>query len=55
MRLSLRLHVAWWLRWYLVGVVLMCWMTRMQPNEERFRYWIRKAIKLRIEYAATPE
>jgi len=46
--ITVRLSVAWWLRWYLAGVVLTCKMTGCQPDMGRVERWISRAIKLRI-------
>lgn len=47
--MTLSIRFAWWLRWYLAGVVLTCRMTGCQPNIERVSYWVRRAIRMRIE------
>ncbi|HJV73156.1 MAG TPA: hypothetical protein VJ654_02955 [Noviherbaspirillum sp.] len=47
--ITFKAHVAWWLHWYLCGVVLMAKVTSMQPNEAKARYWIRSAIKIKVE------
>ncbi|MBV2181696.1 MAG: hypothetical protein KUL86_10755 [Castellaniella sp.] len=48
-QVAIRVSVAWWLRWYLAGVTLMCRMTGCQPNIERVMYWVRRSIRMRIE------
>lgn len=47
-QITLKLTVAWWLRYYIYGVVLMCWMTGAGVNEERVSKWMRRAMKVRI-------
>lgn len=36
-QVTIRVSVAWWLRWYIAGVALMCRMTGCEPNIERGR------------------
>lgn len=42
-------NVAWWLRWYLFGVALMCRMTGCQPDMGRVMRWTMRAVTMRIE------
>lgn len=48
-QVAIRISVAWWLRWYILGVTLMCRMTGCQPNIERVSHWVRRSIRMRIE------
>ncbi|WP_368655407.1 hypothetical protein ABRY94_11790 [Castellaniella ginsengisoli] len=48
-QIKIRVSVAWWLRWYILGVALMCRMTGCAPDMDRASYWIRRSIKMRIE------
>lgn len=48
-QVTIRVSVAWWLRWYLSGGLLMCWMTGCRPHRERVAYWMRRAVRVRIE------
>lgn len=41
----LSIRIAWWLRYYLIGLVLMHRLTGMQPNWGRVSHWAGKAIK----------
>lgn len=43
------LHIAWWLRWYLAGVVTMSRTTGRQPDMGKVKYWANRAIKVVIE------
>ncbi len=47
---TISIRVSWWLRWYLAGVSLMCRMTGGQPDYDRVCGWVRRAIKLRMDY-----
>ncbi len=46
--LRIRLHVAWWLRWYLSGVSLAGYLTGLDPNPERVGRWIQRAIRVEV-------
>jgi hypothetical protein len=46
MQITFNVRVAWWLKWYIAGVLLMAYITKCQPNEERVSYWVRKAVTL---------
>jgi len=46
---TISIRVAWWLRWYLAGVALMCELTGCQPDYDRVRCWVLRAIRLRVE------
>ena len=48
-QIKIRVSVAWWLRWYLCGVALMCRMTGCEPNIERVTCWVRRSIRMRVE------
>jgi len=48
-QIRIRIGVAWWLRWYLSGVALMCRVTGCDPDVVRVAYWIRQSIRMRIE------
>lgn len=39
------MHHAWWLRWYLKGLVVACWLTGCAPNEKRLYWWIKHGTK----------
>jgi hypothetical protein len=46
--ITLRIHVAWWFKYYLQGVILMCQLTGCEPNMKRISYWIDKAISIKV-------
>lgn len=48
-QITLKLTVAWWLRYYIYGVVLMCWMTGCEPRADRLGYWVAKSVRVRHE------
>lgn len=47
-QIHVELRFAWWLRWYLIGVVLVAVLMRRRPDEEKLKYWIRKGLKQRV-------
>lgn len=47
--LQVKVKIAFWLKWYLSGVVLMCWLTKMRPDEQKLRYWIGRAVKVKVK------
>lgn len=53
----IRVHLRWWLKWYVYAVTLGCYLTGMRPDEERVGYWMRRGMwvetrRLRMEVAA---
>lgn len=47
-QITVSIHVAWWLRYYMLGLVLMHRLTGMEINEQRVGYWLSKAIKAKV-------
>ena len=45
---TITLSLRWWLRYYLYGVVLMCWLTGCEPRADRLGYWIARGTKVKI-------
>lgn len=41
-----RLRVAWWLRWYLSGVILTSRMTGLAPDLSKVGGWVQRAIRM---------
>ncbi|MEM4986925.1 hypothetical protein V8G57_05930 [Collimonas sp. H4R21] len=37
--------MAWWFRFYILGVTAMCLLTGCEPQQERSLYWCSKAIR----------
>lgn len=42
------ISVAWWLRWYLSGVLIMSQLTGLQPDPMRVGWWLAKAVSVRV-------
>lgn len=47
---SIRIEVrlAWWLRWYLLGVFCMSRITDHQPDPDKITYWAGKAVRTKV-------
>jgi hypothetical protein len=45
LQIEVRISFAWWLRWYLDGVVLMARMTGREPDMLKVGRWIRRGTK----------
>jgi hypothetical protein len=43
---KLTVHVAWWLRYYLMGVVLVAWAMRSTPDNDKVSRVVLKALTL---------
>lgn len=43
------IKLAWWLKWYLRGVVFVASVTGLRPNPKRVGYWVARAAKVRVE------
>lgn len=43
-KLTVKLHIAWWLKPYFYMLALVCAFTGREPNYERVKYWVSKAV-----------
>ena len=44
---TIRIQVAWWLRWYLSSVALMSQLTDREPDMEKVGRWIERGVRAR--------
>jgi hypothetical protein len=44
--MTVSIRVAWWLKWYLRGVIAMSHLTGLPPNEKRVLHWSMKAVSI---------
>lgn len=44
---KLSLRVAWWVRWYLAGVVIAARLTGATPDMTKVEQWIRRGLTVR--------
>lgn len=47
MTLKIEISFAWWWPLYKNSLVLLCDLTGMEPDAQKFEYWARKAMKAR--------
>ena len=43
---KLSLRVAWWVRWYLVGVVIAARLTGATPDMAKVERWLRRGLSV---------
>lgn len=43
---KLSIRVAWWVRWYLVGVALVAQMTGPTPDWGKVEQWLRRGLSV---------
>lgn len=46
--ITVRLSVAWWLRWYLAGVILTARLTGLEPDLGKVQRHIRRAARVAV-------
>lgn len=42
--LTITIHVAWWLRWYIHGVAMTCMLTGTDPDMDKVERMIERAL-----------
>ena len=43
---SLKIHAAWWVRWYISGVALCAFITGAQPDMEKIKDNVMKGVRI---------
>lgn len=43
---TVSVRTSWWLRWYIKGVVVMCYLTGCVPNEKRLYWWVKRGTRV---------
>lgn len=46
---TVQVRVAWWFKWYMTGVIMMCRFTGLNFDEAKVRRYIRRALKVRVK------
>jgi hypothetical protein len=46
------IRYAWWWKFYRASVLTACFITGQQPDDERVRYWAKRAITIVFDKAA---
>lgn len=41
----------WWVRWYLYGLLIACWIFRHKPDEKRIGRWIERGLFVKSKRA----
>lgn len=44
---TMRVHLRWWLRQYLMAVAYVAWLTGREPDMGKVGQWIRRGIVVR--------
>jgi hypothetical protein len=45
--LTLTIHVAWWVRWYLDGVAVMAWLSNAEPDWHKVERTVLRGLSFR--------
>lgn len=43
-----QVRVAWWLKWYMAGVIMMCRLTGLDFDEAKVRWYVRRGLKVSV-------
>jgi hypothetical protein len=46
--ITLRVRIAWWLRWYLSGLQLACWTMGTEPDWDKVHHTVMRAVRIEI-------
>ncbi|GGJ06446.1 hypothetical protein [Halopseudomonas pertucinogena] len=46
--ITLQVRVVWWLKWYMAGVILMCWLTGLDFDEVKVRQYVRRGLRAKV-------
>ena len=47
-RQVIELRVAWWFKYYMIGVWFFACMFETSPDVERMEMWLHRAIRMRV-------
>ena len=45
-RITIKVRVAWWVRWYISGVALFAFITGAQPDMEKITAKVMKGVRI---------
>lgn len=45
-RMTVRVRVAWWLRWYVAGLITVARATGTEPDPQKVERVVRRAVKV---------
>jgi hypothetical protein len=49
-KMQVRVRIAWWLIPYVRTLGFLCGLFDSEPNWERLSYWIRRGIRVQLEW-----
>ena len=44
--ITVQVRIAWWLKWYMAGVIMMCRLTGLDFDEAKVRWYVRRGVKV---------
>ena len=44
--ITIKVHIAWWVRWYISGVALCSLLTGLEPDMEKAKARVIKGVRL---------
>lgn len=44
--ITIRVKVKWWLKLYLSGLSMVCWLTGNEPDWDKVNAWVERGIEL---------
>lgn len=47
---SLHVKIAWWWPAYAAGVLIMSWLTGLEPDPAKVERWARRAVSIRMVF-----
>lgn len=45
---TIEVRIAWWLKWYMAGVIMMSRLAGLDFDEAKARRYIRRGLKVRV-------
>ena len=46
--ITVQVRIAWWLKWYMAGVIVMCRLTGLDFDEAKVRWYVRRALTAKV-------
>lgn len=50
--ITVQVRIAWWLKWYMAGVIMMCRLTGLDFDEAKVRWYVRRGVKVKAKHKA---
>ena len=45
--ITVQVRIAWWLKWYMAGVIMMSRLTGLDFDEAKVRWYVRRGVKVK--------